>query len=141
MSVEKRQLLRAVRGIVGRVQIDGESDRDPQAVCELDPRTSGLNRWRPGSRRRSRTLVAPPTRATNDRPCQLAARLEGTRPVQPPIHNVDRRLSAAELHRRNSPLADRTGPLQACEKILGTTNTVLCYLQTFRSLFCCRKQV
>ena len=32
-------------------------------------------------------------------------------------------------------------PLQACEKILGTTNTVLCYLQTFRSLFCCRKQV
>jgi hypothetical protein len=41
--------------------------------------------------------------------------------------------------RRNSPLADRTGQLQACEKFLGTTNAVLCYRQTFRSLFCYRK--
>jgi hypothetical protein len=73
------------------------------------------------------------------RPCPLAAHLEGRRPVQPPIHSVDRQPSAAGLRRRNSPLADRTGPLQACEKFLGTTNTVLCYRQTFRGLFCCCK--
>src|SRR6202011_2984479 len=45
----------------------------------------------------------------------------------------------ARLRRRNSPRADRTRPRQACEKFPGTTNTVLCYRQTFRSLFCCRK--
>src|ERR1035438_1445216 len=36
-------------------------------------------------------------------------------------------------------LADQIVLLQACEKFPGTTNTVLCYRQTFRSLFCCRK--
>jgi hypothetical protein len=29
-----------------------DSDRDPEAVCESDPRSGGPNRWRPGSRRR-----------------------------------------------------------------------------------------
>src|ERR1035438_7040702 len=123
----------------GKPGRDPRSDRDPEVVCESDPRTDGPNRSRPGSRRRSRTLVAPPTRVTNDRPCLLAAGLEGTRPAQPPIHSADRRPLATRLRRRNSPLVDRTGPLQACEKFLGTTNTVLCYRQTFRSLFCCRK--
>src|SRR5450432_29911 len=120
---------------------DLRSDRGSAAVCESDPRTSEPNRSRPGSRRQSKTLAAPPTRATNDPPCPLAARLGGTRPAHPPIHNVDRRPSAAELRRPNSPRADRTGLRLACEKFLGTTNTVSCYLQTFRSLFCCRKQV
>src|SRR6266436_6547910 len=50
---------------------DPRSDRGPEVVCESDPRTGGPNRLHPGSRRRSRTLAAPPTRATNDRPCRL----------------------------------------------------------------------
>src|SRR6266481_2064682 len=64
---------------------------------------------------------------------------KGRRPAHPPIHNGDQPPSAAGLRRRNSPLADRTWPLQACKNFLGTTNTVLCYRQTFRSLFCCCK--
>src|ERR1017187_6878695 len=118
---------------------DLRSARDPEVVCESDPLTDGPNRSRPGSRRRSRTRVVPPNRVTNDRSCYLAAGLEGTRPVQPPIHSADRRPSATGLRRRNSPLADQIVLLQACEKFPGTTNTVLCYRQTFRSLFCCRK--
>src|SRR5664279_457111 len=118
---------------------DPRSDPDPEAVCESDLRTGEPSRSRPGSRRQSKTLAAPPTRATNDPPCPLAARLGGTRPAQPPVHNGDQPPSAVALRRRNSPRADRTGPRQACGKFLGTTNTVLCYLQTFRSLFCCCK--
>src|SRR6266404_6383478 len=118
---------------------DPRSDRGPEVVCESDPRTGGPNRLHPGSRRRSRTLAAPPTRATNDPPCQLAAPLEDRRPTRPPIRNADRRPSAAVLRRRNSPRADQTVLLRACEKFLGTTNAVLCYRQTFRSLVCCLK--
>src|ERR1700691_2029961 len=179
--VEERQLLCAVRGIVGRVQIDGDAiramtqplgmapdhalgqkltrtiefldpqpparnaiasaakpsrdprwDRDPEGVCESDPRTDGPNRSRPDNRRRSRTLAAPPTRATNDRPCPLADHLEGRNSVQPPSHSADQRPSAAEPHRRNCPRADQTGQRLACEKFLGTTNTVMCYCLTLK---------
>src|ERR1039457_4528508 len=77
-------------------------DRGLVVAYESDRRTSGLNRWRPGSRSRSRTPVAPPTRATNDQPCRLAVRPEDRRPAQPPIHSGDRRPSAAGLRRRNS---------------------------------------
>src|ERR1700730_12020664 len=115
------------------------SDRDPEAVCESDPRTSEPSRWRPRSRRRSKTLAAAPTHASNDRPSRLADHLAGRSSVPPPIHTADRRPSAASPRRRNSLPADRTGPRPACEKFLGTTNTVLCYLQTFRGLFCCCK--
>src|SRR6202789_4603534 len=111
---------------------DPRSDRDPEAVCESDPCTGGPNRLRPGSRRRSRTLAAPPTRATNDRPCPLAVHLEGRNSVQPPSYSADQRPSAAEPHRRNCPRADQTGQRLACEKFLGTTNTVLCYRLTLK---------
>ena len=65
---------------------------------------SGLNRWRPGSRRRSRTPVAPPTRATNDPPCPLADRLETGGQSGHQIHSADRQPSAARLRRR-TPLS------------------------------------
>src|SRR5882762_8969390 len=114
---------------------DPRSDRGPELVCESDPRTGGPNRLHPGSRRRSRTLAAPPTRATNDRPCPLADHLEGRNSVQPPSHSADQQPSAAEPRRRNCPRADRTGQRWACENFLGTTNTVLCYRLTLRKPF------
>src|SRR6266403_1348410 len=48
-------------------------------------------------------------------------------------------LHAAELRRRNFPLDDRTGPLQACEKFLETTNAALCYRLTLKKPLLLRK--
>src|SRR5260370_38308944 len=98
---------------------DLRSDRDPEVVCELDLRTGELNRLRPGSRRRSRTLAAPPTRAMNDPPCRLADHLEDRNSGHPPSHSADQWPSAAELRRRSCSRADQTGQRLACEKTPG----------------------
>ena len=188
VAVEERQLLRAVGGIVGRIQIDGDAadataqplgmaldhaggqrlaqtieflalrwrsqnatasaakpDRGPRpdrgraASCESDRRPGGPHRWRPDSRRRSRTRAAPEAPARNDRPCPLAAGLAGSQPGRRSIRSAGRQPSAAGLRHRNCPAADRTAARQAWEKSRGTTNTVSCYCRTREGLSCCFK--
>src|SRR5271157_3511560 len=110
--------------------------RGPVASCESDRRPGEPHRWRPDSRTRSRTLVAPEVPSRNDRPCPPAARLAGSPPCGRSIHNDGQPPSATGLRHRNCPAADRTAARQACGKGEGTTNTVSCYCQTRESLSC-----
>src|SRR5271165_3570747 len=110
--------------------------RGPVASCESDRRPGEPHRWRPDSRTRSRTHVAPEVPARNDRPCPPAARLADIRPDSRSIHSVGRRPSAAGLRHRNCPAADRTAARQAWGKYRGTTNTVSCYCRTREGLSC-----
>src|SRR5271166_5658202 len=106
------------------------------SICELDRWPGEPHRWRPDSRTRSRTHVAPEVPSRNDRPCPLAARLAGSQPCRRSIHNAGRQPSAAGLRHRNCPAADRTAARQACGKYRGTTNTVSCYCRTREGLSC-----
>src|ERR1700686_688510 len=124
---------------VARPERDPRPGHDPAASCEWDRRLGGPNRWRPDSRRQSRTRVAPATRATNDRPCRLAAPLADIRPDSRSIHNDGRRPSAARLRRRNYLAADQTGAPRAWEKCRETTHTASCYCQTREGLSCHHK--
>src|SRR5260370_159104 len=81
----------------------------------------------------------PVKKETYDRPCRFALGPADMPLAPPPIGSDHRRPSAAKLRHRNCPLADRTGPRPACEKSLGTTNTVLCYRLTLRKPLLLRK--
>src|SRR5262249_28255713 len=115
-------------------------DPDPIRAYEWDLWPSERSRWRPGSHRQSRTRVAPPTLARNDRPCRLVVALPDRRRDRPALPSCSLQPSAAERRHPSYHLADQIEPPPVCEKFLGTTNTVLCYLQTRRSLQLCFEQ-
>ena len=88
----------------------------------------------------SARLGSDPMHKLYDRPCRLVFRPADRPSIPPPIYSADWQPSAVVRRHRNCLLADQIGQRQACKKFLGTTNTLLCYRQTRRSLRKCLKQ-
>src|SRR5271157_617775 len=166
MAVEKRQLLRPVRGIVGRVQIQSDAARTTAQALGMTLDHAGRQRFAQTIKflhsdgvlktrqRRLRSQIAARARIAVQQ--QLVNRIGGqaSRIVGVRIAARDREhtlrqkflqgmidlarlpLVSQAVRHANCPAADRTAARQACGKGEGTTNTVSCYCQTRESLSC-----